>query len=73
MDTHHLYRGSRELDKHTHIRITLQKNKINTHPDACKMAPGSTHHILFAAISYPRMSKHSGGHTGEEAAAEQTA
>lgn len=32
----------------------------------------STHHIIFAAIAYPRMGKHSGGHTGEEAAEEQT-
>lgn len=32
----------------------------------------STHHIIFAAIAYPRMGKHSGGHIGEEAAEEQT-
>lgn len=31
------------------------------------MALRSTHHIIFAAISYPSMSKHTGGHTGEEA------
>lgn len=31
------------------------------------MALRSTHHIIFAAISYPSMSKHRGGNTGEEA------
>jgi len=43
------------------------------HLGSCKVALISTHHIIFAAISYPRMSKHSAGHTGEEAAEEQTA
>lgn len=42
------------------------------HLGSCKVALISTHHIIFAAISYPRMSKHSAGHTGEEAAEEQT-
>lgn len=36
------------------------------------MSLRSTHHIIFAAISYPSMSKHSGCHAGEEANSTRT-
>lgn len=46
--------------------------RLNKHSGCCMVPLSSTHHIRFAAIANPRMGKHSGGHTGEEAAAEQT-
>lgn len=56
-----LRQDCQKLDKHKKSFIRWIKQL-----GSCKVALSSTHHIVFAAISYPRMSKHSGGHTGEE-------